>query len=126
MFVQRDGKAWDNAYFFKGFALPAMARMKAEGHPGLAGINLKETRRVTIRMWRRGGEKFVLMNKVNPDLVDLMGRWRPRQQNREPSIMRQRYYEMECEDGWAVTSAAPERRSEIGFCAWYRFEPSCV
>ena len=72
-------------------------------------------------MIRRGGEKFVIRAGIDKDLVDLMGRWRPKESTREPSIMRQRYYEMECEDCYLVTAARPPVTS-IGFCAWHSFE----
>ena len=82
---------------------------------------MNDTRVCGIRMYRRGGEKFALMAGIQPDLIDLMGRWRPREATREPSVMRQRYYEMECEDGVIVTSAAPATTSK-GFAATYSFE----
>ena len=101
--------------------MPALVRLKSTGHPGLAGIELADARAVTIRMYRRGGEKFALMAGVSQDLIDLMGRWRPRESAREPSIMRQRYYEMTCEDGCLVTARRPAPTSR-GFAAVYDFE----
>ena len=122
LFVREDGKPWNNDDFWKGYGLPALRRLKATGHPGLAGVDVDDTRACGIRMYRRGGEKFVMMANVNRDLVDLMARWRPRESQREPSIMRQRYYEMQCEDGVLVTAAAPARTAK-GFAAVYDFEP---
>ena len=59
---------------------------------------------------------------LSDTLVDLMGRWREKQHNKDPGVMRARYYGgMRCEDCVTVTSSAPPR-SHIGFCAWYSFE----
>lgn len=121
LFVNEEGKVWTNDDFRKRFILPELRRLQVQRHPGLVGVNLSDARVTTIRMIRRGGEIFVKKAKVDPDLVDLMGRWRPKQQNREPTIMRQRYYEMTCEDCHLVTSARPPV-SRVGFCAWHEFE----
>lgn len=122
MFVREDGKRWANPDYWKEYGLPGLRQLQAQRHPGLTGIDLKDVRRNTIRMYRRGGETFVMKTDVKPDLVDLMGRWRTQERERMPTIMRQRYYGMSCEDGYAVTSAAPPR-THIGFCAWFSFEP---
>lgn len=121
LYVKENGKPWQNQDFWKAYVMPALRRLQVQGHPGLVGLDLGNARKAIIRMYRRGGEKFVLQAGVPQDLVDLMGRWRPKQAQSEPSIMRQRYYEMECEDGWTVTGTAPPR-SHLGFAAWYPFE----
>ena len=121
LFVQENGKPWTNDTYWKSYGKPALHRLQAAGHPGLVGVDLANARRCTIRMYRRGGEKFAKMAGVDPDLIDLMARWRPKAANREPGVMRQRYYEMGCEDGHLVTASAPPR-SRLGFAAWYEFE----
>ena len=125
LFVKQDGKPWDNDYFFRGIVVPILRRLVTARHPGTIGMDLADSRRTTIRVYRRGGETFVKKANVDPDLVDLMGRWRPQQRTKEPAIMRQRYYSMTCEDGYLVTAAAPPRTS-VGFAAWYPFERMAV
>jgi hypothetical protein len=121
LFVTRAGAPWANQDFMKDWGLPAMQRLRQEGHPGLAGIDLGDMRRVGIRMWRRGGEMDAIKRGVLPDLIDLMGRWRPKLAQKEPSIMRQRYYTMRCEDGVKITKKTGARVA-CGFCAIYPFE----
>ena len=121
LFIQENGRPWTNDTFWKGYGMPALRRLQTAGHPGLVGIDLNNARRTTIRMYRRGGEKFAIMAGVHQDLIDLMARWRPKAAAREPGVMRQRYYEMTCEDGHLVTASAPPR-SRLGFAAWYEFE----
>ena len=126
LFIKEDGKQWNNAHMWKIYIKPILGLLVARKHPGMAGVDLSDSRRTNLYMYRRGGAKFHLLpnNGLNPDLVDFMGRWRVKLANREPAIMRQRYNftnSMSCEDGYAVTTAAPPR-SSLGFAAWYPFE----
>ena len=125
LFVRRDGKPWDNDYFWRAKAVPLLRRLVAAGHPGTTGLDLSNTARSTIRMLRRGGETFVLgKTGVKADLVDKMARWREKARNKEPTLLRQRYYggpTLSCEDGYYVTTARA-KRTALGFAAWYPFE----
>lgn len=121
LFVKPDGRPWKNKDFWQDRAVPELKRLANLNHPGLVGTSL-EGRRATIRMLRRGGDTFYMQAPVRDDLVNMMGRWREKDQRRDPGTMRVRYYGgIRCEDGVKVTLSAPPR-SRIGFAAWHSFE----
>lgn len=107
LFVREDGKQWDTKFFWGRYVMPGLRALSARGHPGVVGLPWDVQARLTIRVYRRGAEKFAKKAKVDNDLLDLMGRWRPKTAFKDPAIMRQRYYELDCADLYEVTAAKP-------------------
>ena len=107
LFERPDGKLWDTNEFRRSNLMPALRRLAAEGHEGMARFPWGSVGGTTIRMYRRGGRKFVGKSpKAVPDKVDMLGRWKA-EPSKMPNVMRQLYDDMDCQDLVMLTSIAP-------------------
>lgn len=118
LYVLKSGKPWTSKDFWKEFAEPALFRLAQEGHGGMAKAQVKSgrwavQRAMNIRVYRRGGRRFLGKAKVARTLTNLMGRWRMR--DSMPGEMEERYYmesqdePIDCSDLVAITEAKPEK-----------------
>ena len=87
LFCKQDGTVWTSAFFRKEWLLPALRRLSVQGHPDLARFPWGSVQGTTIRMYRRGGTKWLRSCDVSQPTLDLMGRWQA-QPTKMPNVMR--------------------------------------